>query len=270
MLGTRFEEYINFDEGLPFMYNSGITRTPEVYSREANWHENLEIQLYTAGNGTVLVDRESVKVSPGDFVAVNSDVIHHTGTSDTVTYDVLIFDTAFCVSLDVDIRCLEFERKFRNKELGVLFEKLKSAYFNKDDVCRKAKLYAIAAEILVLLRERHTLSVKVGKGGKDEFEAVKNAIKYIRENYADKIYLDDIASFAFTDKYALSRSFKKVTGQTIFQYINGYRCRKTAELISEGMSVSEAAMLCGFSNMSFFTKTFKQHMGSLPSKMRKY
>ena len=84
-----------------------------------------------------------------------------------------------------------------------------------------------------------------------------------------KIYLDGIASATLTDKYALSRLFKRVTGQTPVQYINTYRCRKAAEYISDGKNVSEAAHACGFTNMSFFTKTFKAYMGKLPSDTKK-
>ncbi|MBR6603969.1 MAG: AraC family transcriptional regulator, partial [Clostridia bacterium] len=48
-----------------------------------------------------------------------------------------------------------------------------------------------------------------------------------------------------------------------------YRCKKASELISEGLSVSEAALKCGFSNMSFFTRTFREYIGCLPSKFNK-
>ncbi len=264
MLGTRFEEYINFG-GLPFTFASDIIRTCTSFSREANWHENLEIHLYTKGNGRVLLDENSKTVSENDTVVVNSDVIHHTGTDSEITYDCLIFDNDFCKKLDVDVTLLEFESRFKSQKMAELFDEIKAVYTDERNVCRKAKLYGIASEILVLLRENHTLTEKSAGRKNDDLEAVKKAIKYIRENYMRKIYLDDIAAVSFTDKYALSRLFKRITGQTPVQYINTYRCRKAAEYISDGKTVSEAAQECGFTNMSFFTKTFKTYMGRLPS-----
>ena len=47
------------------------------------------------------------------------------------------------------------------------------------------------------------------------------------------------------------------------------RCKESKRLIKEGMSVSAAALSCGFENMSYFTKTYKKYMGALPSDGKK-
>ena len=49
----------------------------------------------------------------------------------------------------------------------------------------------------------------------------------------------------------------------ITDYINFYRCTKASAHISEGMSVSAAAEKCGFNNIPFFTKTFKNGKGEI-------
>ena len=118
------------------------------------------------------------------------------------------------------------------------------------------------------MTENYTLSENVCTVKNRSFDAVKCTIKFIRTNYERKISLDEVAKNAFMDKYTLSREFKKVTGQTIVQYINSYRCKKAAEYIISGCSVSESARICGFTNMSFFTKTFKLCMGKMPSKYK--
>ena len=85
----------------------------------------------------------------------------------------------------------------------------------------------------------------------------------------EKISLEDISRSVLCDKYTLCRDFKKYTGQTVFENLNRYRCIKAAELLNDGKSVAEAALLCGFESFSFFTKTFKKYMGSLPSEYKK-
>ena len=68
------------------------------------------------------------------------------------------------------------------------------------------------------------------------------------------------------DRYTLCKLFKRITGQTIFETLNAYRCMRAAEYIADGRRVAEAANLCGFENNSFFTKMFKKYIGVLPSK----
>ena len=100
-------------------------------------------------------------------------------------------------------------------------------------------------------------------------QTVKKAIKYIRDNYNNKIQIEDIARHTAINKFALCRIFKKITGQTIIENINRYRVMKATDYLEQGYSVSETAILCGFENLSFFTQTFKRYTSKLPSQVKK-
>ena len=143
-----------------------------------------------------------------------------------------------------------------------MYIQLRSAYNDTDNIYRVPKLIKTVIEILIELCENHT-TTKDRKTSKS-FKPIKKAIKFIRENYEKKLTLDMIAQNSLIDKYTLSKEFKKVTNHTVIQYINSHRCKKAANYISSGMTVSEAAKLCGFTNMSFFTKTFKTYIGTMP------
>lgn len=267
MLGTRYEEYTYFADELPFTLKTGIVRTPETKSPEANWHENLEIQMCTGGSGWVTLDETTIPVKKNDVTVVNSGVLHHTGTKDAISYDCLIVDAGFCRQFGINPPELRFSQTPSSELLAQGFSNLVNAYENYSGKCRNAVLGAILLGILIELRENCTAGEdKTAYDG--SFDSVKKTIKFIRENYPNKISLDEIAQNALTDKYALSRNFKRMTKMTIFQYLNAFRCKKAAECISDGISVSDAAVMCGFCNMSFFTKTFRQYMGCLPSKYK--
>ena len=268
MLETRYEEYLRFTNDLPFKLTEGIKITPTTYSHEANWHDNLEIQLCTDGKGIVRLDEKIIAFQKNDVVLVNSNVIHHTNASDMIRYTCLIIDTRFCRQVDIDPLTLKFSPKIKSKTFLKHFKALCDIYENYEDICRIAKLNEILLKMLIELREKHTLSENKYAIKAHSFEAVKETIKFIRTNYERKMSLDEISQNAFMDKYSLSREFKKVTNQTIVQYINSYRCKKASEYISDGVSVADAAQMCGFTNMSFFTKTFKLYMGCLPSKYK--
>ncbi len=268
MLGTRYEEYTNFDENLPCRLELGITRTSTTYSRETNWHDNLEIQICTEGNGTVQLDEKKYSVEQNDIIVVNSNVIHHTNTSDLIKYHCLIIDSDFCIQSGIPHTKLHFEPHIQSTSFLNLFKALENTYTNTADYCRIAKIKIIILQILIELYEKYLVEENTARTKTHSFQTIKNTISFIRINYSKKLTLDEISRAVLMDKYTLSREFKKITGQTIVQYINNYRCMKAAEYITDGESVADAARICGFQNMSFFTKTFKGYMNCLPSKYR--
>lgn len=269
MLGTRHEEYYSYFNNLPFRLTQDIEITASSYSHEANWHDNLELQLCTDGQGSVMLDEKIIPFAKNDIILINSNVIHHTSTTGIIRYSCLIVDTQFCQSIGIDPIALQFCSKLTSNSFLNSFKALIDTYENTADICRIARLNEILIKMLIELREHYTFSENAYTAKKRSFDAVKCTIKFIRTNYERKISLDEAAKNAFMDKYTLSREFKKLTGMTIVQYINSYRCKKAAEYITSGISVSESARMCGFTNMSFFTKTFKLYMHKMPSEYKR-
>ncbi|MBQ8509389.1 MAG: helix-turn-helix transcriptional regulator [Clostridia bacterium] len=265
MIGTRYEEYGQFDDKLPFYLQPDIRRTPFTCSKTANWHEELEIQLCTDGLGTVLLGGERRAFQKGDIVVVGSGVIHYTGTDDRLQYTCLIVSAAFCKQVGIDYDALQFTPFLHSEELARLILELSDTYRNRALSCRTARLYEILLRILITLTENHAIQSSSPPQEAQSVETVKAVIRYIREHYSRRMWLDEIARAVCTDKYALCREFKRFTGRTIVEYTNHYRCLMAAECIASGCAVAEAARLCGFENPSFFTKTFKKYMGTLPS-----
>lgn len=268
MSKTRYEEYGNSKNTLPFVLHTDLKRTQIICSDEANWHENLEIEVCIGGSGYVLIDGKKYTFSKGDIIVVNSNAIHNTGTTSDLVYSCVIIDNEFCKELDINPSLLQFETRFKNDYILEQFSKLAETYRSNDDICRKAKMEINIINILIELRERHTVAVDASVEDMS-FKKVRQLIKFIRENYSQKLSLDQISKYLLTDKYTLSREFKRLTKQTIVEYINRYRCQKALEFIEAGENVSNAAIICGFNNMSFFTKIFKRYVGVLPSEIKK-
>lgn len=269
MIGTRHEEYEQFTDGLPFILHTDLKRTGINRSNDNNWHENLEIQLCTSGSGMVLLNGEKLLFNQNNIVVVNSNTIHYTGTDTELTYCCLIVSTNFCKQVGLDPNFICFEPLIQNPLLVNLFEALVKIYSNTAVPCRVAKLNKIALEILIELAEQHIMSKNKTNYGTRKFETVKKAISYIRENYERKLTIEGISKVVLYDKYALCREFKRLTGQTIIENLNNYRCVKAIEFLSDGHTVAQTAALCGFTNISFFTQTFKKYIGKLPSEYKK-
>ncbi len=268
MLTTRYEEYISFKDNIPFILSVDLERTPTVCTPQSNWHENLEIQLCTDGEGYVILDGNKINITKGDIVVANSGVIHYTSSFTKIKYTCIILDSKFCKQADIDPHSLNFEQHFRSEALTVLFDKIKTICINENDICRTAKLRELLLQMLIVLRENHTVTEKQQTIKSSKYKTIKNSVLFIRENFNRQMTLEEIAKTVFIDKYSLSREFKKITGQTVIEYINAFRCNKAIEFIKEGYCIADAARMCGFNNMSFFTKTFKKQFGKLPKEYK--
>ncbi|MBQ8352126.1 MAG: helix-turn-helix transcriptional regulator [Clostridia bacterium] len=266
---NRYEEYSRFPDGMPFVCMPRLQRSAIHASREANWHENLEIQLCEEGAGSVLLDGRRVPFARGETVVVNAGVIHHTGTEGELCYSCLIMDHAFCREAGIDPATLCFETHFASEEMVELFHQIEQTDREKDSPCRVARLRLLALSLLILLREEHTLSIGAGTPDTAMHQNVKGAIQYIRAHMQEKLSLAEIAQALYVNKYVLARQFKAVTRQTVVSYLNSYRCQTAYSLLQNGATVAEAAHACGFTNLPFFAKTFRRYIGVLPSACRK-
>jgi len=94
-------------------------------------------------------------------------------------------------------------------------------------------------------------------------------LAYIEENSVD-ISLEDLAlRFNYSEKY-LSRYIKNQTGRTFsFLCLKSRMEKARFYLIQSELSVDDIARKCGFTNLSFFYRKFKEYFGMMPHAMRK-
>ncbi len=231
----------------------------------ANWHDNLEIQLCTGGEGFVIINGEKFDMKKGDIFIINSDSVHYNGTDGEVKYTACVFDVNFFKEAAIDPTKIIFKTAIRDDVIEELILQMSGIYrLGAGNILKKAKMQEKILQVLIRLVENYVEEQTVSLESK-ALSQVKRTILFLRENYQKKLTLDMIAKNALIDKYNLSRAFKEDVGQTIFEYLNSYRCERAKDLIRSGMQIGEVAWQCGFNSASFFIKTFKKHTGQLPS-----
>ncbi len=98
---------------------------------------------------------------------------------------------------------------------------------------------------------------------------IQNAIKYISDNYSSKISLETVAAKACMSKYHFSRSFKKATGTTYQDHLNGCRIEKAKELLkNSNLPITEIAYAVGYADITNFERIFKRIAGLAPSQYK--
>ncbi len=92
---------------------------------------------------------------------------------------------------------------------------------------------------------------------------------YIKNNYAEDIYLEKMATvFSISDKY-LSRIFKDRTGIAFHDYVSQIRINKSKKMLFESsLSVIKIGEIVGFNTHSTFFRMFKKYEGISPTQYR--
>ena len=93
---------------------------------------------------------------------------------------------------------------------------------------------------------------------------------YIHENIREKISVDELVALVPLSRRLLETRFKKSMGTSIYDYIIQTRIEKVAQFLCEGMSVSEAALELGFSDIKNLSRMFRQLRGMTPSEYRRH
>lgn len=90
-------------------------------------------------------------------------------------------------------------------------------------------------------------------------------------NYINEDYHKSLSSQLLEEKFScnfdsMNRNFKKITGSTIFSYLNKVRMEHAKELLSTtSLSVGEIGERVGILDIYYFSKVFKKHTGVAPT-----
>jgi len=100
-------------------------------------------------------------------------------------------------------------------------------------------------------------------------ERIEKIYSYIKENYGQKLKLEDAAKLVNMSVISFSRLIKQRTGKSFVDFVNEIRLGyATRSLIESSKSISEICFECGFNNISNFNRTFKKRQGCTPSEFR--
>ncbi len=107
-----------------------------------------------------------------------------------------------------------------------------------------------------------------GEDGTDEsgLEAggfvVKNALHYMREHYAEKLLLSDVADEIYVSQWHLSKLLNREVGQSFSEIMNGIRIEKAKELLKDpSLRIGDIAESVGFQDLPHFSRVFKKIAG---------
>lgn len=98
---------------------------------------------------------------------------------------------------------------------------------------------------------------------------IKEILTYIDQNFNEKITIDELAFLFRTNRSTLCKEFKKLTGQTIINYISDKKlCLAKQLILSTNLSFTQIAEQLNFDSIHYFTRFFKKMTGLSPKQFR--
>jgi AraC-like DNA-binding protein len=99
--------------------------------------------------------------------------------------------------------------------------------------------------------------------------SVRRAQEFIRAHFADELSIESIAVAAGVHPSHLMRSFRRIQGCTVGDYIRQLRVEEACRMLrSSHEPLAQIACSLGFADQSHFTRTFKAHTGQTPAQFQ--
>lgn len=146
-----------------------------------------------------------------------------------------------------------------NTMIGNLFKKLFAVWVSKND--------GYYFECMSLLYKIFAQIQKQNYIPKNQYDTIKPAIEYIQENFLEgKIPVAFLADRCGISEAYLKKLFIKKFGVPPVKYIIQLKINHACDLLrSERYSITQVAELCGYNNIYFFSRQFKEYVGTSPS-----
>lgn len=288
-----------YNQNIPILV---IHRQHDQFDKELRYHSHdfMELVVVTGGSAVHSIKRQneeaySYKISQGFAFIINIGDVHtYTFSEDEyLTVENIIFDPTILTHLKVNV---ETERDFTNfiyqlplLPMEIRFSKtplLNSQQFDKisklfdilnheqqhDDLAGSTSIQLLLLNLMLLYMNRAYTSIGAQMSmeqPKNGGMSVTNLVGYIQQHYCEDLTLGRLAEFSHYGERHLSREFKKITGNTITEYIRHLRISKACSLLQNtDLKINEIASRVGIPNSSLFGKTFRQITNMTPTEFR--
>lgn len=251
------------------------------YEMSAHWHNEIEIIRVIGGVLHVRLNNNSYMVKSGEIIFVNPETVHQASPEDCV-YECLVFDPDVLPAFgDGTVHFVESLKEHEylvdeylpdstsavSEAVNNLFEAMgaRTAGYKYKVV---GAMYHLFGEIMDAGQCRLTDSAPLAADR--NVPKLRTVLSYIRSNYDTSITLEDMAAAAGMSPKYFCNFFREMTTKTPVEYLTLYRIEEASrKLIKSDKSVTAIAYSCGFNDLSYFIKTFKQVKGITPAKFRK-
>ncbi|PQC45593.1 AraC family transcriptional regulator [Enterococcus faecium] len=243
-----------------------------------HWHEEWEWIWVEDGEINITIAGKQIIAHKNDILFINSEEMHGISSINKTAsiHHALVFSPEILINKTNDQAQIELIGPLtlgqftfpsiisanNNKVYREIMHEIVQIHLAQNENWYFFLKIHILKMIYLLAKDNQINMIPLENNSKMEFT---NTLIYIHENYMNKIKLDQLAMISNMSKGHFIRKFHAEIGQTPIEYINHYRIYRASKLFKiTNQNVTEVALNCGFNNISYFIKLFKNIVGVSP------
>ena len=251
------------------------------------WHDELEAVYISQGETVVAAGAEKFTLREGQGFFINAGVLHAAWQEGEAPchYHSLVFHPRLIGSSIDSV----FWQSYLRPLIG---SRLKGLALDGGELWHEGALNAIEAAWQEGVRERPGFEFRLraclselvfeltrhlprgrsrdSEKALREGERLKQMLRCIHENFGEELSTAEIAASALVSESECLRCFRNTIGMPPIKYLKQYRVDKAAVLLATtDERISEIGARCGFTDNSYFTKSFRELKGATPGEYRR-
>lgn len=248
------------------------------YQMPLHWHVECELILVLQGSLLLRLNESRIEMHAGDVVLVPSGVLHGGLPTDCI-YECFVYEQERFLA---GVPAGGAARRLLGDGAAVqpfhaqggpvshmadrLFETMESQYAGYELVAQGLLLQLYGTLLRYHLYDASNPPARTDK----KLQPLKNALRLIRESFAQPLTLAELAGAAGMSPRYFCRYFQSLTQKTPIEYLNYYRIESACEqLLTSEDSITDIAFNCGFNDVSYFIKIFHRYKGVSPRQFRR-
>ncbi len=241
-------------------------------------HDCYEIYYSISGGKQFLIGNKLYNIIPGDLFVINQFESHYVSQINKIIHEriVISIHPDFLKSISTNKTDLSYcfthrdenfshkialDKKQQNR-LIYFINKISSTEGFGSDMIEYSSFIELMTNLTKVFVDNEDSSLSLYTYNNQ----IQEIIAYININVIENITIKHLAEHFFLSESYICRIFKLATGTTINRYITARRISIAKSLLSNGSSINEVYIQCGFNDYSNFLKSFKKAVGVSPKK----
>ena len=250
--------------------------------QSTHYHNHIELYYLYGGERYYFIKDKTYRVKKGNLVFIRPYDIHATVNAENLPFDRFLISfkpeilSGICALFsDVDLfRFLETEShivEFSPREqlfVEGLFEQM-----IEDDGATGESLGAVTltalTQLLFMINKKRDERIEKIEYMSSTQKMISEITGYVNNHFDEEISLEELSKIFFISECYLSRTFRRVCGMCLMDYLNGVRIKEAEKLLAEtSLPIGKISESVGYQSTTHFGRVFKKTVGCTPREYR--